>query len=168
MLAPKPVTFRRKMTTAICFSILALLAPLSSLISSEKPSTYASKSVQQSLQEILFVKISEVIAHSKEIPGLTEAEFSSLRDSIQNAWHVLSEEGVVKVTGADKEVRPCFVALQGVIEHVLSLELQAHAGTLNGFNSYPYAGYSFVHKRRNFTRIGGLYHRNRSETSSNG
>ena len=124
------------MTTTVCFLILAFLAPFSSLLSSENhPDT--SQSAQPSLQEALSVKINEVIAHSKKIPGFTEVGFSGLRDSIQNAWNALSQKGVLEITGTDKEVRPYFVALQGVIEHVLSTELQRHVGTLNGFIHTP-------------------------------
>lgn len=89
----------KNMIMTVCFLVLALLAPFSSLISSETSSTNTSQSAQQSLQETLSVKINEVIAHSKEIPGFTEVEFSGLRDSIQNAWNALSQKGVVEISG---------------------------------------------------------------------
>lgn len=90
------------------------------------------QSSQQSLEEIVSLKINALIEHSQQIPGLTETEFSHVRESIQKAWNILAREGVLEVTGTDKEIRPSFVALQGIIEYVLSSELQGHIETLNG------------------------------------
>jgi 8-oxo-dGTP diphosphatase len=88
-------------------------------------------------KEFLSWKISELIEHAEQIPGLTQEEFSGLRKSVSAVWNQLFKEGVLEVQGADKEVRPSFVALQAVIEHVLSTELKQQIQSLQGFIHTP-------------------------------
>jgi hypothetical protein len=41
---------------------------------------------------------------------------------VEERWRELVEKGVLEVIATDKEVRPYFVALQGIVEHVLAHE----------------------------------------------
>lgn len=65
----------------------------------------------------------ETISKADEIPGLKSDEFSTLRAGIIQRWNQLFESGSLVVTATDQETRPYFVAIQGVVEHVLSAEL---------------------------------------------
>ena len=47
------------------------------------------------------------------------------------------EKGVVEVTATDREIRPYFVALQGIIEHVLAYELNKSVKALTGVIHTP-------------------------------
>lgn len=67
-------------------------------------------------------KVIETIAHSENVPGLKSEEFTSLKVGIGERWTELVEKGVLEVTDTDKEVRPYFVALQAIVEHVLAQE----------------------------------------------
>jgi hypothetical protein len=108
--------------------IVSLTLP-QALIAAEKFFSNDVQALHAPLQEILHSKVSELIEHSENVP--------SLKEDIGNAWKKLTREGVLEVTGTDKEVRPVFVALQGIIEHVLSTELQHHIKTLNGYIHTP-------------------------------
>jgi hypothetical protein len=44
---------------------------------------------------------------------------------------------VLEVSGSDQDVRPCFVALQGIVEHVLASELTREVRSLKGFIHPP-------------------------------
>jgi len=94
-------------------------------------------SAHQSLKDILSIRITELIEQSQQMPGLTQAEFSSIKDTVSDAWKVLAREGILEVTCTDQEARSSFVALQGIIEHVLSTELRQHITTLDGFIHTP-------------------------------
>lgn len=67
--------------------------------------------------------VKETILNAEAVPGLKSEQFSALREGIAERWDKLEKEGVLLVKGTDSEVRPYFVALQGIVEHVLAIEL---------------------------------------------
>jgi hypothetical protein len=89
------------------------------------------------LPSIVSTKVLETIRYSNDIPGLKSEEFSILRTEISKTWDSLFKEGVLEVIGKDKEVRPYFVAIQGVLEHVLASELQQNIKVLKGVIHTP-------------------------------
>jgi hypothetical protein len=79
----------------------------------------------------------QVIQSSKNIPGLNAPEFENIKEGIIERWKILIEKGVIEVSDADKKVRPYFVALQGVIEHLLAYELNKTINSLVGVIHTP-------------------------------
>ena len=79
----------------------------------------------------------ETINHSQDIPGLRAEEFSALKDDIIRFWNILLQEEAIEITGTDKDLRPYFVSLQGIIEHVLASELQKEITILKGVIHTP-------------------------------
>lgn len=77
----------------------------------------------ESGSQLLKNRVIDTIQHAKNIPGLNASEFETIKPRLLDCWNTLSSQGVVEVTGSDKDVRPTFVTLQGVIEHVLASEL---------------------------------------------
>lgn len=90
---------------------------------------------ESGLIKTMHAKVLETLERSQDIPGLKSEEFSALRTGIVQTWDTLVKEGVVEVSGVDKDVRPYFVALQGVVEHVLSSAEEIR--TLKGFIHTP-------------------------------
>lgn len=82
-------------------------------------------------------KVMETIENADNVPGLKSEEFNSLKIGIAERWNELVEKGVLEVTATDKEVRPYFVALQGIIEHVLACELNKSVKSLTGVIHTP-------------------------------
>jgi hypothetical protein len=74
------------------------------------------------IQNIDF-KVIKTIEHSENVPGLKSDEFNSIKKGVKELWTELVKRGVIEITATDKEIRPYFVALQGIIEHVLASEL---------------------------------------------
>lgn len=68
-------------------------------------------------------KILETIKYSEDVPGLKSEEFSAIKPEIIKIWNTLIEKQVLEISGKDQAIRPYFVALQGIIEHVLASEL---------------------------------------------
>lgn len=89
------------------------------------------------LSDDIDTKVLETIEYSVEIPGLKSEEFSTLKSDIAKTWAILLRDGVIEISGTDKEVRPCFVAIQGIVEHVLASELQRSVKTLKGVIHTP-------------------------------
>jgi hypothetical protein len=79
----------------------------------------------------------ETIENSDHVPGLRSEEFNSLKIGIAERWNELVEKGFLEITATDKEVRPYFVALQGIIEHVLAYELNKSVKSLTGVIHTP-------------------------------
>ena len=82
-------------------------------------------------------RVLETINHSQDIPGLRAEEFSTLKEDIVRIWNILIQEEVIEITGTDKDLRPYFVSLQGIIEHVLATQLQKEIKTLKGMIHTP-------------------------------
>lgn len=62
-------------------------------------------------------RVEATIAHAEE--------FQTLKEGIAQRWQELVKNRVLEVSGKDKDVRPYFVALQGVVEHALAHSLAA-------------------------------------------
>ena len=107
------------------------------LYASEKVSVQQKDVARTNLTTVIHSKVLETIKYSHDIPGLKSDEFSSLRNQISKTWETLVKDGVLEVSGTDKDVRPFFVALQGVIEHVLASELQKEITALKGVIHTP-------------------------------
>lgn len=89
------------------------------------------------LPAVIHSKVSETIEFSTAIPGLKPEELSALRNEISKTWDTLVKNGVLEVSGTDKDVRPYFVALQGIVEHVLASELRNEVTALRGVIHTP-------------------------------
>jgi len=81
--------------------------------------------------------VMQTIENAQEIPGLKSDEFKSLKAGIVERWSELVDKGVIEVTAPDKEVRSSFVALQAIVEHVLSYELNSNLTSLMGVIHTP-------------------------------
>lgn len=93
--------------------------------------------VEHPLPRIIDQKVLETIRSSNTIPGLKSDEFSALKSEISKTWESLLDEGVIEIRGTDKDVRPYFVAIQAVVEHVLASLLKDHVKTLKGVIHTP-------------------------------
>lgn len=117
----------------IYFVLIATLLVASGLYISKK-----SHAIQNdTLINKLNAKVLYAIKHSEEIPGLKVDEFETLKTGISKTWNTLVRKGVLEIEGTDKDVRPYFVALQAVVEHVLSCELQKEVKSLKGIIHTP-------------------------------
>lgn len=88
-------------------------------------------------KEAIHSKVLETLNHSHEVPGLKSEEFTALRSDVSQIWDTLVQKGVIEISGTDKDVRPFFVALQGVVEHVLAAGLQKEIKELKGIIHTP-------------------------------
>jgi len=107
------------------------------LYASEKAPSQKKESAESNLTAVIHSKVLETIKYSQNIPGLKSEEFSALRTEVSKTWCALINDGVLEVSGTDKDVRPYFVALQGVVEHVLVSELQKEVKVLTGVIHTP-------------------------------
>lgn len=107
------------------------------LYASEKDPVQQSEVEGSNLTKVIHSKVLETIKYSHDIPGLKSEEFSALRGEISRTWNTLIKDGVLEISGTDKDVRPYFVALQGVVEHVLASELQKEVRSLTGIIHTP-------------------------------
>lgn len=82
-------------------------------------------------------KVLETIKNSKSVPGLKSEEFNSIKIGIGERWTELVKKEVIELTTTDKEVRSYFVALQGIVEHVLADELGKSVQSLTGVIHTP-------------------------------
>lgn len=94
------------------------------LFATEQTPTPKKSFSQSPLLHVLDTKVLEAIQYSSDIPGLTSEEFSTLKTEIIKIRDTLLKDGVLEISGTDKDIRPYFVALQGTVEHVLAAELQ--------------------------------------------
>ncbi len=74
---------------------------------------------------------------SKVVDAIENTEIQDIRPELKRTWVTLQEKGVVEVDAPDKDVRPCFVALQGIVEQVLSNELGRGVTDLRGMIHTP-------------------------------
>jgi hypothetical protein len=129
-------TMTKTMKIGLCLLVGSAMLTAFGLYASEKSQTTLSKHTDQ-LTLTLNAKVLDTITHSEDIPGLKAEEFGILKEDISKTWKTLIQKGVLEISGADKDVRPYFVALQGVIEHVLSCELQNDIKSLKGIIHTP-------------------------------
>ncbi len=127
-----------KHTQIISFCLLigsyVLLTPP---LASENHFDQQTEVLRLDLNKVIYSKVVELIHHAQEVPGLTSEEFYLLREGIATTWDVLTDKGVLKVSGTDKETRPYFVALQAIVEHVLATELNKSVKILTGLIHTP-------------------------------
>ncbi|MBS0621125.1 MAG: hypothetical protein JSS61_06675 [Verrucomicrobia bacterium] len=74
-------------------------------------------------------KVVDIIENSEQ--------YKSLKPGLLERWNELVEQGVLEVSGTDEEVRPYFVSLQGIVEHVLATELNHSVKSLIGVIHTP-------------------------------
>lgn len=96
-------------------------------------SIYANDPFTQNIQ----AKVTAIIQNADTVPGLKSEEFKSIQAGLIERWNELVAKGVLEVTATDKETRPYFVALQGIVEHVLSHELKTGIKSLKGVIHTP-------------------------------
>lgn len=65
-------------------------------------------------------RLYETIENAHHVPGLQEGQFDEIKAGVISYLDRLIAGGVVDVKGDDKDFRPYFVSLQGIVEHVLS------------------------------------------------
>lgn len=91
----------------------------------------------QDLTKIIHAKVLATIENAENIPGLKSAEFKVLKPGLIQRWNELVEKKAIVLSGTDKDIRPYFVGLQAIIEHVLSNELNQSIKTLTGVIHTP-------------------------------
>lgn len=64
-------------------------------------------------------------------------QFQNQKAEIASTWNALLEKGCLQVSGDDKDVRPPFVALQAIMEDVLSKELNHDVSWVQGIILTP-------------------------------
>lgn len=74
--------------------------------------------------EHIHARVMETIEKSENVPGLKSDVFNAIRPGVKECWSNLVKKGSLLVSdAADSEVRPFYVTLQGIIEHVIAKEL---------------------------------------------
>lgn len=96
-------------------------------------SAFAAPIAIESIQK----NVEECICRSETIPGLQAAEFALLKESLVSTMKQLVKEEAIEIEGRDQDVRPTFVALQGIIEHVLASKLGTEVTSLSGMILTP-------------------------------
>lgn len=97
----------------------------------------SSISTKNPLIQNIHSKVMNVIDNSEAIPGLKSEEFERIKVGLKERWNELVEKGVLEITATDKDVRPYYVALQGIVEHVLAYELNQSVFSLTGVIHTP-------------------------------
>lgn len=95
------------------------------------------KKMQPDVLKIINRDVLATVNSTKEIPGLDSKVFPTLKSEICKNWETIFNKGVLEVSGKDKDFRPNFVALQGVVEHVLSNQLNKNIKNLKGVIHTP-------------------------------
>lgn len=98
---------------------------------------FAGQLAASSFTDYIGSKVEENIQHTQSFPGLKPEEYNLLREGITNAWGTLLEKGCLEVEGTDKDVRPSFVALQGMIEQLLASEIGGQIKSTSGVIHTP-------------------------------
>ncbi|MDR3624931.1 MAG: hypothetical protein P4L16_07325 [Chlamydiales bacterium] len=115
----------------------ALFIIFASVYGSENDANMCKNQESSSFIDFVHLRVQDAIEHSQDIPGLKREELIALRQDIVDSWDSLVRDGVIEVSGTDREVRPIFVAIQGAVEHVLSSSLQKEVKVLKGIIHTP-------------------------------
>lgn len=110
----------------ISFFICGVLSLFNSLHAQEQP-----------LVEQIYRDVLAIIEHSETIPGLQYTEFSTLKEGLISKWNDLFKAKNLSINASDKEVRPYFVALQAIFEHVIASKLGKEIKTVTGIIHTP-------------------------------
>ena len=132
--------FAASMLLAYTASYLSAIEPNNQgdiMISLERTPNIQTHSPTSSLIDVIANRVRETINKASEIPGLQANEFLSLKPGILERWETLLQKGALEVNATDKEVRPYFVSLQGILEHVLAFELKKSICSLSGVICTP-------------------------------
>lgn len=81
------------------------------------------ESNEPELIKSLYSKVLAIINQVKTISGLDEKELKNLQPTLAEYWNKIVENGVLESNESDAKIRPYFVTLQGIVEHVLAREL---------------------------------------------
>ncbi len=81
--------------------------------------------------------ITKIISESTEIPGLKAEQLQQLRPQLLSYWNQLVQSGELVISDTDEKIRPYFVTLQAVTEHVLACELGKQVLSLKGIIHTP-------------------------------
>ncbi len=87
--------------------------------------------------EVIHSKVLETIESAETIPGLKPEEFVPLKRQITRIWSSLIKEECFDACYTDKELRPYFVALQGIVESTLAKELRQEIRSLKCITLAP-------------------------------
>lgn len=79
----------------------------------------------------------ETLERAENFPGLKSDEFKPLKAEISKKWAELLKDGVIEVSGIDKDYRPSFVTIQGIVEQVLASELGKSIKSFKGIIHTP-------------------------------
>lgn len=82
-------------------------------------------------------KVLQAIEQFSPDRNLSSEDLAELREKMTITWNLLIAQGTCEACGLDKEIRSIFVALQGVIEHVLARELNHSVISLQGIIHTP-------------------------------
>jgi hypothetical protein len=82
--------------------------------------------------------ITNTILQAEKVPGFSARAFQDIKEGVLNCWKELFQNGMIDKKGPDKEIRPYFVTLQGIIEHVLAhMHNRKEIGDLEGVIHTP-------------------------------
>jgi hypothetical protein len=126
---------KKKITLLILCVLCLLISTVCPAIEKKLPKEILED--KPDLHTLIYAKVSAVIEHADQVPGLKAEEFAKLKPQISNVWETLSKEQSLIMHGSDAQIRPYFVALQGIIEHVLASELQNSLSALKGIIHTP-------------------------------
>lgn len=82
-------------------------------------------------------KVLDVLRNAGQVSGLDDPLLNELRSNIETCWNELVEKGVIEVTDTDSAVRPNYVAIQAIMEHVLSQEIGKSIKDVDGYILTP-------------------------------
>ena len=95
---------------------------------------FATPALIESVQQ----KVEATVAQAETIPGLRGGRVCAApRPELLATIQRLVKEGSIEVEERDEAVRPCFVSLQGIVEHVLSKSLGHEVKSLCGVITTP-------------------------------
>lgn len=97
----------------------------------------ASLSASDIFIQNIHLKVLDTIDHCDNVPGLKADEFHVIKEGIKGRLDELVHKGILEITATDKEVRPYFVSIQGLVEHVLAHELGISVFKLKGYIHTP-------------------------------
>jgi hypothetical protein len=82
-------------------------------------------------------QVVRAIEHAETVPGLQSEVFKTIKPGIILYWNELVNNEILEVSAADAEVRPYFVAIQALVEHVFSCEQGKSVKSLVGVIHTP-------------------------------
>jgi hypothetical protein len=89
-------------------------------------------------------EVQQTIEHSEKVPGIAQDVFTKIKENpmgkwpnLEGCWNALVQKGALEHQGPDAEVRPYFVSIQTIVEHVLANELGKNVKSLTGIIHTP-------------------------------